>query len=206
MPAIRKSNMITILLAVLFVAVTLYYNLYVIALGESYLQEEVYVKNLVLDMMCDIVESGDDRTALINAVSEIDTLKQRGVYCAVYNSDLKIISQRTPLYDVDFDVLSNNDLKRDVRLQNRGKTTQAIEGNADYKNHTMYIYFRWVYYDSEDPILVILGMSKFAIETEYEGGLTTGAWVIAAAFMGLGGYSISLILKRRKVIKKEGSE
>ena len=199
----RKSNYLIIILAVLFVAVTIYYNLYVVALGDSYLQEEVYVKNLVLDIIIDVAEASNDSHALIDAVSEIDTLKQRGVYCAAYDKNLKIISERHPLYDPDFDVLRDRDLQRDVKLQNRGKTNMLIVDNGDASKHMMYIYFRWVYYGTDDPILVILGMSQFAVETDHHIGLAIGAWVIGAAFMLLGVYSISLTLRRRKKNNKK---
>lgn len=193
-----KRNYLTIMLGVLLFCVMIFFALYIVHLGESYLQEEVYVKNLVLDMMCDIAESKNPRQAMIDSVSEIDTLKNRGVYCAGYDSDLKLISIRSPLYDPNLNLLDNSDLKRDVRLQNRGKSTIEIPGNSEYRGHTMYVYFRWVYYNTDEAMLIVLGMSQFAVETDYEQGLRTGAWIIAAVFVLVLASAYAPIIRRKR--------
>lgn len=195
---ILKRYHLTILLVALLISVIVFLFINIILLGESYLREEVYVKNLVLDMMCDIAESGDSKDAMIEAVSEIDTLKNRGVYCAAYDKGLNLISARSPLYDANLNLLDNRDLNRDVRLQNRGKATIAIEGNDEYRGHTMYVYFRWVFRDTDDAMLVILGMSQFAVETDYKEGLWVGAWMIAAASILIVCVSAIPIIKRKR--------
>ena len=195
---IIKRNYLTVLLALLFIGTTVYYNAYIVSLGESYLAEEVQVKNLVLDIMCDISESDDRLTAMVDAASEIDTLKQRGVYCAAYDKDLKLVSVRTPLYDPNLDVLDDRDLRRDVRLQNRGKTTIYLEGNAEYGAHDMHVYFRWLRYGTDSATLIVLGMSRFAVETDYNAGLTAGIWIIGGAFVALSLFSVIPMIIRRK--------
>ena len=198
-----KKNYHLILLAALFAGVVIFYNAYIVSLGSSYFTEEVYVKNLVLDLMCDIAESGGEREVFVDSVSEIDTFKQRGVYCAAYIYDesspnrFKVISTRSPLFG-PYDPLNNSDLNRDVRLQNRGKTVITREQSAESPAHEIHIYFRWVYRETEDPIVVVLGMSKFAVETDHEAGLAVGFWIIGGASVALSIFSIVPIIRRRK--------
>ena len=182
-----KKNYLTIMVVGLLVGIITFLFINTILLGESYLKEEIAVKNLIIDMMCDIAESRNPRQALIDSVSEIDTLKNRGVYCAAYVQDatsangFKIISVRSPLYDPDMDVLDNRALRRDVERLPAGKDTISIAGNAEYRGHTMDVYFRWVYWDTDSGMLIVLGMSQFAVETDHEQGLKTGGWLIAIA-------------------------
>ena len=178
---VLKRNYIVILLGALLLGVFLFYNSYIISLGNSYLREEVYVKNLVLDMMCDIAESADSREALLTTVGEIDTLKQRGVYCAAYDTELNVISERSPLFG-PYDPLEDRDLRRDVDHQNRGKADIMRKAGPDVPAHVVHTYWRWVYQASDEPILIILGMSKFAVETNHESGLVIGLWVLCGAF------------------------
>lgn len=196
-----KNNYLIIILGALLLGVFVFYNAYIMSLGESYLNEEVYVKNLVLDMMCDIAESNDARGAIISTVSEIDTLKQRGVYCAAYtktaDGKYEIISERSPLFG-PYDPLDDYDLKRDVNRQNRGKCDVLRKADEYSPAHIIHIYWRWVYQTSDDPILILLGMSKFAVETNHESGLAVGFWVIMVAFVALGLFSIIPALMRKK--------
>ena len=196
-----RRNYLVIFLGVLLIGVFAFYNAYVLSLGESYLNEEVYVKNLVLDMMCDIAESADSRDAMIDTVSEIDTLKQRGVYCAAYvkGSDGKytVISERSPLFG-PYDPLDNQDLERDVDRQNRGKCDILRAADEFSSAHVIHIYWRWVFQASDEPILIILGMSKFAVETNHESGLIIGFWAICAAFVVLALLTVTTFISSKR--------
>ena len=201
--SLLKRNYHVIMLVALLISVIVFLFIDIILIGKSYLQEEVYVKNLVLDMMCDIAESGGTKDALIASVSEIDTLKQRGVYCAAYildaNSEnhFRIISERTPLFG-PYDPLDNIDLNRDIRLQNRGKTVIVRAKTMEAPAHDLYIYFRWVFQDTDEPIVIVLGMSKFSIETDHEQGLMIGAWLIVIVSLVTIAFSIYPVIKRKR--------
>lgn len=193
-----KKNYRIFLLGILIIGIFVYYNAYILGLGDSYLNEEVHVKNLVLDMMCDIAESDDPVEMLLETVGEIDTLKQRGVYCAAYDAKFNVISERSPLFGPYDPLKDDRDLKRDVERQNRGKSDILRKADGETPEHTMHIYWRWVYQDTSEPMLIILGMSKFSVETNHETGLMVGFWILCGVFATLGVTSIIPLLKRRK--------
>lgn len=202
MGVINKKH-ITAFREILLISIITFLFINIVSVGKSYFLEEVYIKNLVLDLMCDIAEAGGTREALVEAVSEIDTFKQRGVYCAAYVPDeasknkFRIISERSPLFG-PFDPLDNPDLNRDIRLQNRGKAIISREKTPDSPSHEVHIYFRKVFQDSDEPIIIVLGMSKFAVETDHEQGLKIGAWIIAVASVLIITASAIPMIKRKR--------
>jgi len=199
---IIKKNFLLLLLSFLFICVLIFYNVYALQLEDSFIAEKTANNFLMTDLICDLAAQGGCRDTLIDSVSNIDMSSNNGMYGAAFNADFEPISERTLRFPVSqYNPLNDPDFKRDVRLQNRGKATVMLEQTSEAPKHPINLYFRWVYKDTPDAVLVIVGVSKYSLETDVEEWLKVGAWLIAAAFTITGVCSVTIMLKRKK---KEG--
>jgi len=201
-----KKCFCTVVLSALFTVVLVFYNIYALNLADNFLYEKTEGRRLMVDLICDVAEHGDDRQALIEAINEIDSSGNRGTYAAVFDADLDILTVRSPYFKtMNFNPFNFPDFTREVKINNRGRISLISEFLPEASAHTINMYFRWVYRDSETPMLVIVGVSKYAVETDIDGGLKIGAWIIASAFTITGITSVIVALRKKTRSKKGGA-
>jgi len=209
-----RKNIFTVIIAVLFIVVFIFYNVYTLNLADNFLREKADGRRMLIDLICDVAEAGGSREALISAVTEIVASGNRVTYAAVFkktnenkshndsrddNAKYTILSERSPYFtNMRFNPLAYPDFERDIRLNNRGRYEVLSEAPGEAPPHVVNVYFRWVFRDTDEPLLVIVGVSKYAIETDIDGGLRTGAWLIASAFIITGVTSVIHALRKKR--------
>jgi hypothetical protein len=199
---ITKNNIFTVILSIQFVVVLVFYNIYAFNLADNFLIEKTDGRRMKIDLICDVAESGANPDTLISAIQEIDSAGKHGTYAAVFDTNLQIITERTPYFELmNFNPFDNSEFARDTRINNRGSLSMIVKP-PDESPHVIHMYFRWIYRDTDEPLLVVLGVSKYAVETDIDGGLMIGAYLIAASFGVTGFASIFIAIRRKRGDKK----
>jgi len=191
-----KGRPFTFVIGVLFTIVLIFYNIFIINLSSYLLEEKVKDRRMLLDLLCDLAESGGERSVLVEAIAEIDGMGGRGTYCAIFDADLNIMSDRSQLF-VPFNPLDKQDFSREVKINHTHGEMDIWYDEGNAPAHTLHMYFRWIDVDSELAVAII-GVSKFSIETDIDYGLRVGAWLISGAFTITGFSSLIVGWKRRR--------
>ena len=193
-----KKNIRVILISSLIFMVFVYYNIFALNLSYYFLHEKIKDRQMMIDLICDIADNDGNRESLTEIINEIDSYGDKGTYCELFDKDLNGLSDRTPHFSsFQFNPLVYSDFLRDVKINNRGKS-ELILNDKNIPDHVIYMYFRWIYRDTDEPLLIVIGVSKFSVETDIDGWLKTGAWLIAAAFSITGVISFIFSLTRNR--------
>jgi len=186
-------------LSVLFISVLIFYNFYALHLRDAFIVEKASSRALTIDMLCDLAEAGGEHQKLIDAMSKIDGSGTRGSYAVAFDKDLEELSERTYFFpNTQFNPLNDKDFLWNVEHQRRGRAVVIFGKSAEAAAHPVNMYFRWAFYDTDDPILVVVGISKYSLETDVDGWLWTGAILIGAGFSVMGVASVIRSFIRRR--------
>ena len=154
-------------------------------INEILLKEKYSDRKFNIDLICDEIdhfvefnnnwEDYDYGKILSNVVSKTDATL--GTYAELFDEGLNSLSQRSPLYkDAPLDPKEYPELVGSVRSSMRGETSIWFDKEGAIPQ-TVHIYYRWVPTDnsSENKLLVILGVSKYSVDTSFESWIIYGA-------------------------------
>jgi len=117
---------------------------------------------------------------LSNVATQIDATG--GTYCQLFDWSLMGLSDRTPLFDgAPFDPFEYPAIVQAVRENESGEASVWFEGKGIVP-HRMHLYYRWVPTDGtlQNRLLMIVGVSKFSVNTGISSGVTYGAAALIA--------------------------
>ena len=196
---IKKNLHIIVLLANVCI-ILIFFIVFALNLSSKFLSEKVFDRRMEIDLICDMAESGGSRDKLIESISKIDAVGGKGTYCEIFNSNLKGLSDRSPYWEeVLFNPLKYEDFRDAVQFSSRGKFDLWYDAKEGGESHILHIYFRWIFQDTKEPLLVIVGVSKYSVETDIDSGLDVGMWLIVSSVaISIVLFGISTFRKVRK--------
>jgi len=183
-------------LAVLFVLFGVFFQN---TLGRLYDEFELKLfseRKFLLDLICDESEPFPADEAFVDimasAFSRIDT--RQGTYGALFDADMRLISARTPQFaEAPFDPADYPELLTMMRVLDRGETNIWFD-KSDKPAHTLRVYFRRL-----NGLYAFVGVSRYAIEPWFGGGVMVAARLLSwASYACLALVALSLWTGRRR--------
>ena len=175
-PRISK-NVLMIVMAVLFVIYGLYFNYALTNIYGSFIAEEYKNWKFSLNVLCDEAEyfrpGAQHLDSLRRAVTAIDA--SAGTFAAMYDSELRIITDRTPVIETEFKPMEYPELVKRIRAAKRGETTIWFD-EPGVEPHSLHVYFRWV-----DDALVVIGVSKVTVDASIDANVMSSAMRLLVA-------------------------
>jgi hypothetical protein len=103
-------------------------------------------------------------------------------FCAAYDKDYNLLSEREPSYGgVFFDPLTSEQFMTDAGQTPFGTTIIPFEDKAHgVELRDMWTYHRWFFSDSEKPTLMVIAISKYTVATEADDLITLQLWLGAS--------------------------
>jgi hypothetical protein len=103
-------------------------------------------------------------------------------FCAAYDKDYNLLSEREPSYSgVFFDPFASARFRADIEQAPFGKTIIPFEDKAHGVDlRDMWTYHRWFFGDSEKPTLMVIAISKYTVATEADDLITLQLWLGAS--------------------------
>ncbi|MCL1964266.1 MAG: hypothetical protein FWF69_04305 [Firmicutes bacterium] len=160
-------------------------------MDETLLKEMIADRRVAIDTICDtinrFVEADNDWatydyvTILSGVVAELDAA--RGVYAELFDTDMHNLSKRWQAFveDAAFEAEDYPALLQTMRENERGEVTIWFD-KPDTPSHDIHIYYRWVPTNKalEGRLLIVLGVSKYAINHNISSWITYGAAALIA--------------------------
>ena len=155
---------------------------------DRLLREKIADRRFAVNIICDeidrLVETDDNWgvydyvTILSDVVAQIDGTG--GTYAELFDEGIHGVSERSPLFDgAPFDPMEYPDLARAMRENEAGEMVVEFDKPGAPK-HDLSVYFRWVPTDTtlEHRLLVVVGVSKFSIDSDISVWVAYGAAVL----------------------------
>jgi len=159
-------------------------------INGTLLHEKILDRRFTVDLACDEVDRlvafrGDwDTFVYTEILSEVAARIDAtgGTYCQLFDGNLMSLSDRTPLFDgAPFDPWEFPAFLQAVSENERGEATVWFEKEGAVP-HRLHLYFRWIPTDEtlQNRLLMIVGVSKFSVNTGISSGVTYGAAALIA--------------------------
>ena len=153
--------------------------------GDVLLEEKRISRQFDIDLICDEIdryveqdknwETYRYKQILAQCVSKIDATG--GTYAELFNENFESLSERHPYFaNFSFDPRTYSALIGEIKRQNRGEMTVFVNEES-VPAHDMHVYWRWVPTSPEyqNRLLVVLGVSKYALDSSVSDWITYGA-------------------------------
>jgi len=166
-------------------------------INEILLQEKIIDRTNEIDRFIDLFsewKSEECNEVLTAYINKIDA--SGGTYAELFDGDLNSVSIRTPLFkETPFELQNYPALMELIRVNERGLTSVWFEGVDSFE---LNIYYRWV----NDHDLVVIGVSKYAVDTEISYVMTYRSMmfvvIIAVFVLGLAAASFVGYFKEKE--------
>jgi len=154
------ANALNIAIAALLAAYGLYFNVAIGNMYQALIAGEYNAWKTSINMLCDEAEyfqtAAQRADALERAITTVDA--NVGTFAAMYDRDLQIVSDRTPIIDTPFEPMGYPELVRMFRATRRGDATVWFD-EPGVETHRLHVYYRWV-----DDALIVIGVSKITVD------------------------------------------
>ena len=190
----KRRRVIAVVLLAILAALCVYFSQARSRMNETLLQEKVIARrdeiNLVCDMVDRFVERDNDwgqydyEKTMSDAMSQIDSTGGSGTYAELFDSDLSGVSDRSFRFEgVRFNPLDYPGVIETVLSNEHGEFEIRFDG-LGAPAHTLHMYFRWVPTDKslEGRLLVMVGVSKFSVDTTISAWITYGVIILIIVY------------------------
>jgi len=186
----NKWRIVRLIIAyVISIAFVVYLSVAISHANDVLIQEKIidrrFEVDLIADKIDDMVDVKDDWYTynyielLTSIVERIDATG--GTYAEIMDADFNTVSARHPLRGVTFKPLAHPEVVDAIQGNERGALTVRFEdGVHPLQPHDIHLYYRWVPTDTTltHRLLVIIGVSRYSIDTTFSDWITWGALVL----------------------------